>query len=128
MTFILAWAAALAVLIAIDILWLPKVMRPLFERHVGALMLESPKMGVAAAFYAVYCGGLVYFASWPAAQAGEPLAALRDGALIGLIAYATYECTNWATLKGWHWQMVALDIAGGVAISAAAAFAGYLVL
>ncbi len=128
MTFVLAWAAALAVLVAIDLVWLPRVMRPLFERHIGGMLLETPKMGVAAIFYVVYCAGLVYFAAAPAAEAGMPAAALRDGALLGALAYATYECTNWATLKGWHWRMAALDIAGGAAIAAVSAFAAALVL
>ena len=29
------------------------------------------------------------------------------------MAYGTYEFTNLATLKGWHWQMVVVDVSWG---------------
>ncbi len=126
MTFLAAWIATLVVFLVVDAVWLVKVMRPLFERHVGDLLLEDPRLGVAAGFYALYCAGIVYFAAAPAAAAGTPWVALRDGAILGFLAYGTYEATNLATLKGWHWQMAAVDIAWGTALSAGAAYAGYL--
>jgi len=113
------YAATLAIFLAIDIVWLKKVAAPMFRRHVGALMLEEPRMGVAALFYAAYCVGIVYFAGAPAA--GDPGAALRDGALFGLFAYGAYEATNLATLKGWTWRMAALDTAWGAVLTGVSA-------
>ncbi|MGF1502564.1 MAG: DUF2177 family protein [Paracoccaceae bacterium] len=128
MSYLLAWFAIVVVFLVIDAIWLTRVMKPIFLRYVGELMRESPKLGVAGAFYAVYCAGILYFAAIPAAEAGDPLIALRDGAILGLMAYGTYEATNMATLRGWSWPMVAIDTAWGTALTAVSALAGYAAL
>jgi uncharacterized membrane protein len=46
------------------------------------------------------------------------------GALLGLLAYATYDLTNQATLKNWPWRVTLADLCWGgfaTAVSAAAA-------
>ncbi len=128
MTPVLAYLATLVTFLVLDAVWLTRVMKPLFEAHVGDLLRAEPRLGVAAGFYAVYCAGIVYFASWPAQAAGSWWPAARDGAILGLLAYGTYEMTNMATLKGWHWRMVITDIAWGTALTAVSALAGYAVL
>ncbi|MEM1343981.1 MAG: DUF2177 family protein [Pseudomonadota bacterium] len=127
MDVLLIWLATTAVFLGVDAVWLKTVMRPLFERHVGALLLASPRLGVAAGFYVFYCLGIAYFAVLPALEGGGLWAAVRDGAILGLLAYGTYEATNLATLKGWHWSMSVVDTLWGGALSALAAAAGYLV-
>jgi uncharacterized membrane protein len=46
------------------------------------------------------------------------------GALFGFFAYATYDLTNLATLRGWPVGLSLLDIAWGSVVSAASAAAG----
>ena len=67
---------------------------------------------------------MIWFASLPALREGAPAAALISGALLGAMAYGTYEFTNLATLKGWHWQMVVLDVAWGTFLTGVSAWAG----
>jgi uncharacterized membrane protein len=50
--------------------------------------------------------------------------AVLNGAFLGALAYGTYEFTNYATLKDWHPEMVAVDLAWGTALTAVAAAAG----
>lgn len=121
MTFVSLYLVALAIFLAIDAAWLKLVAAPMFRRHVGALMLDEPRMGVAAAFYALYVVGIVYFAAAPALAQGGAGAAFVDGALFGLFAYGTYEATNLATLKGWTVRMAVLDVAWGAALTGVAA-------
>jgi uncharacterized membrane protein len=45
----------------------------------------------------------------------------------GLVAYGTYELTNWAVLRDWPALLVPIDIGRGVALTAMAAFVGKLV-
>ena len=66
MSELVAYAVVLAVFLAVDAVWLKLVMRPLFERFLGATLLDDPRLGVAAGFYAIYCVGLMYFAVIPA--------------------------------------------------------------
>jgi uncharacterized membrane protein len=48
------------------------------------------------------------------------------GALLGLIAYGTYDLSNYATLRDWPLALTALDMAWGAVLSAMSATAGYL--
>ena len=49
---------------------------------------------------------------------------MLNAALFGFFCYGTYEATNFATLRGWTWQMVAIDVGWGTALTAASALAG----
>lgn len=68
--------------------------------------------------------GVLWFASIPALKADKPLLALVNGAIIGLMCYATYEFTNYATLKGWHWTMVLKDCLWGAFLTGTSAWLG----
>ena len=125
MNHIVSYAAALAVFLSIDVIWIITVMRPIFERNLGAMLLDSPRMGAAAAFYALYVAGIQYFAVMPAVAAETWRVAALNGAIIGFLAYGTYEVTNLATLKAWTYEMLAIDLAWGVALTALTAAAGY---
>lgn len=115
----------LAVFLVVDAVWLSLVMKPLFDRHVGELMRENFQFGAAAAFYLIYIAGVVYFCVVPALTASVWLAVL-NGAILGFLAYGTYEFTNMTTLKGWQWSMVVTDTAWGMALTAFVALSGAL--
>ena len=125
MTWIVAYVAAAVSFLALDALWLGVVAKTLYQREFGALLLDKPNMGAAAAFYVLYLVGVVVFAVKPALAAGGWSRALLQGALFGLIAYATYDLTNLATLKGFPVKVVAPDLIWGAFVSAVAALAGY---
>jgi uncharacterized membrane protein len=63
----------------------------------------------------------------PAVAAGSLGQAVSKGALFGLVAYATYDLTNLATLRGWQLPMTLVDLAWGAALAAAVSAATYLV-
>lgn len=128
MTLAALYFATFAVFLALDALMLTKVMNPLFERHVGALMLDEPKYAVAGVFYLFYVAGVLWFAGWPALESGGWRSAALNGAILGLIAYATYESVNMATLKGWSWQTVALDTLWGGVLTGVSAAAGVAIV
>ena len=121
------YAVTLIVFLALDVVWLRKVAMPMFQKHVGGLMVEDPDLKVAAIFYAFYCVGIVYFAAAPAVAAGAAGLAFQNGFLLGLLAYGTYEATNKATLKGWHWQMVISDTLWGGVLTGVSAWAAAVV-
>ena len=111
-----------AVFLILDALMLGLVMKPLFDRHIGALMLENIRMAPAAAFYLAYVAGLLYLVSIPALRTGAPV--LIPAAIIGAMAYGTYEFTSYAIMKDWHWQMVATDTIWGTVLTGLSAWAG----
>ena len=120
-----AYAATLVVFTAIDLAWITLVMAGLFRRHLGDLLLDRPRLGAAAAFYLVYIAGILVLA---VAQSQSWKQALAMGAALGVVAYATYDLTNRATLKAWPLDVAVLDIAWGGFMTACAALVGFLVL
>ena len=128
MTLVVLYAVTLIVFLAVDAVMLTRFMKPLFERHVGDIMLAEPRLGVAAAFYLVYVAGVLRFCSLPALARpeGAVAAAALDGAILGVIAYGTYEFVNLSTLKGWSWTMTLADTTWGAVLTALSAAAGVL--
>jgi uncharacterized membrane protein len=49
---------------------------------------------------------------------------LIPAAIIGAMAYGTYEFTSYAIMKDWHWQMVATDTIWGTVLTALSAWGG----
>ena len=85
-------------------------------------MAEPIRFGPAALFYAAYVAGLLYLVSLPALKTGAPI--LIPAAIIGAMAYGTYEFTSYAIMKDWHWSMVAADVTWGTILTAVSAWAG----
>lgn len=128
MQAILLYVITAVVFLGIDIVMLNKVMKPLFESHLGDWLQLPARLGPAAVFYLFYVAGVIWLVSWPALKSGTPSAALIGGAVIGAMAYGTYEFTNFATLKLWSPQMVALDTAWGTVLTGFSAWVGVTVV
>ncbi|MEO0386071.1 MAG: DUF2177 family protein [Pseudomonadota bacterium] len=126
MALIWIYLVSFVAFLAVDAIWLRTVMQPLFQAHVGDLLRAEFRFEAAAGFYALYIAGILYFATVPALRDGTLLTALRDAAILGFLAYGTYEATNMTTLKGWTWTMVIGDTAWGVFLTALTAGVGYL--
>lgn len=127
MSYAVIYLATLIPFLVIDIIVIRTVMLPLFERNIGPLMADETRLDVAMGFYLLYVVGIVYFAVQPALATGEMMVAIKNGAFLGLIAYATYEMTNMATLRGWSWQMVVIDTGWGAMLGAISAALGFLI-
>jgi uncharacterized membrane protein len=125
--FAVAYAATAVVFCGLDFLWLGFVAKGYYQSQVGALLLDKPNLPVAALFYGLYIVGVLIFAVLPALDAGTWGKALLQGALFGFFAYATYDLTNLATLKGWSPGIAMLDLAWGAVVTGLSATAGYLV-
>lgn len=125
MPYVIAYISTAVVFFALDYLWLTRVAIGFYREHIGPLLLATPNFAAAGIFYLFYVVGLVYFAVMPAVSAGSLVTALINGALLGLLAYGTYDMTNLATLKGWSLQVSLVDMAWGAFLSAAASVAGY---
>lgn len=122
MQIAILYASACGIFLILDALMLTYVMRPLFERHLGDLMLAELRLLPAAIFYLGYIAGLTYLVSWPALRVGGPGAALLPAAIIGAMAYGTYEFTSYTIMKVWHPALVVVDVAWGTVVTALVAF------
>lgn len=124
MSIFILYIATLIIFLIIDAIGITQIIRPVFDRHVGHLLADPFRVGPAAAFYAAYVGGVLYFVSMPALAAGRPMQALFAGGLLGLMCYGTYEFTNYATLRDWSMQQVMLDTLWGGVLTGFSAWAG----
>ncbi len=125
--YLAAYAGTAVVMVLLDLLWLGVIAKPLYQQGIGHLMADKPNIAVAVVFYALYAAGIVIFAVSP--QSGGTLwGTLAMGALFGFFAYATYDLTNLATLRGWPLKLSLIDIAWGTFVSAAAAAGGKVAL
>jgi uncharacterized membrane protein len=119
MNFCKLYIIALPVFFAIDLLWLGVFAKNLYQEQLGHLMASQVKWTVALLFYCLYLFGLVFFAIGPAVKENSWIQALLQGALFGLICYATYDLTNLATLKNWPVKIVYYDLIWGAFVSGA---------
>ena len=119
-----AYAGTVIVMVALDMLWLGLIAKPLYQAGIGHLMASQPRIGVAVLFYLLYALGVVIFAVAPQHQGSSWPATLTSAALFGFFAYATYDLTNLATLRDWPVRLSLIDIAWGMVVSTAAAAGG----
>ena len=121
---IVAYFATMIVFFAIDYVWLSRVATTFYRDQIGQLLLDDFKIGYAGAFYLLYGIGVVVFAVRPGLEANSILVALGYGALLGMIAYGTYDWTNMATLKGYTVAVALTDWLWGTFLTGISAAAG----
>ena len=115
------YLAALATFVVADMVWLG-LMTPRFYRPtLGDILITGVNLPPALVFYLVYPVGLVIFVVNPALKSGSIWPALLYGALFGFFTYATYDLSNYATLRNWSLPLPSVDIAWGSVLAALAA-------
>lgn len=120
--------AAGAIMGALDFIWLGFIAKKLYYGEMGKILLEKPNMLPALLFYAIYIVGIVAFVVTPALEKQSILYAFGMGALFGFVAYATYDLTNLATLKGFSAKVVVIDLIWGAALTAVVSAGTYAVV
>ena len=126
MQYILTYILTVVVFFIIDIGWIAGVANSFYWKHIGHLRAENPNWLAAILFYTIFIGGLIFFCIKPAIEANNFKTALLNGALFGLITYATYDLTNQATLKNWPWIVTITDIAWGIFLCASVSTVSFL--
>ncbi len=122
--YLSAYLATAVVMIVLDLLWLGVIATPLYQQGLGHLMAERPNLMAAAAFYVLYVFGLLMFTIVPQAADASWLKTAATAAMFGLVAYATYDLSNLATLRNWPVWLSLVDMTWGAVLSAVAAIAG----
>ena len=114
MIYVQLFCLAAVIMAGLDTLWLGLAARKLYRRQLGDRLRARPQWAVAAAVYALYAAGLVYFVlSW-SVTLGE---AILNGAFFGLVVYGLYNLTNAASLRDWPWLLVLVDVTWGAVLT-----------
>jgi uncharacterized membrane protein len=125
--YVAAYVVALLLFAGIDILWLTTMGAALYRSTLGDILLPAVRMPAVVAFYLLYPLGIVLLAVMPALRSGSAGTALIYGALLGLFTYATYDLTNFATLRNWTLKITVIDVVYGAVVVGVVTLLVYLV-
>jgi uncharacterized membrane protein len=120
------YVTTLVIFGAIDAVWLGFIAANMYRQTLGDILLDKFRAGPAIAFYLLNIAGLMIFAVPSSAGPGRWQQALLFGALFGIFTYATYDLTNYATLKVWTLRLTLTDIAWGAFVSGVATALGVI--
>ena len=124
--FATAYVTTAIVFFAVDYVWLSQIATRFYFDRIGHLLMDRPNLAAAAVFYLIYVVGIVVFAVGPALKNDSLAYAVVYGALFGFFTYATYDVTNYATMKNWPVIVVVVDVVWGTILAASSAALGFL--
>lgn len=111
---LIAYFSTLLSMLAIDGVWLSTMMNRFYKPRMGELLAKNASYAPAVVFYLLYAFGVLFLVIQPALKNGSPLwQTFLYGALLGLMAYGTYDLTNQATLKNWPTSLTVVDLFWG---------------
>jgi uncharacterized membrane protein len=122
MQTLILYAITTIIFLGLDAVMLKLHMQPLFQRFLGDQILTDIRIVPAALFYLAYTAGLIYLVSYPALKTGSAI--IIPAAIIGAMAYGTYEFTSYAIMKSWSPILVMNDFTWGTVLTAFSAWAG----
>lgn len=117
--FLKMYAVGVVSFFALDLVWLGVLAKGFYQRQMGPLMRPDVQWLPAVLFYLVYVAALVVFVAGPAAERQSVGRALGYGSFFGLAAYAAFDLTGLALLKGFPVSAALVDLAWGAFLSAA---------
>ena len=119
------YAVSFVSIILLDCVWLGFVAKKFYIeqlRPIGRIAGDSfqPVLWAAALVYVVLAIGIVQFALPKIAPDSSWISCFGVGALLGFVIYATYDLTNYATLKDYTLILTISDIAWGAIVGGVA--------
>ncbi|WP_137152599.1 DUF2177 family protein [Devosia sp. FKR38] len=120
--YLILYGACALIFFPLDFVWLSTMGKSFYQREIGELLLPNPNLLIAALFYLAYLVGVVLLVAAPAE--GDVVKALVFGAVLGFVAYGTYDLTNLSTVKGFTPLVAAVDMAWGTVLTGVSAAGG----
>ncbi len=115
------YATCFIAIIAIDFIWIGLIMKSFYVeqmRPIGRISGDKfePVIWAACLAYIVLSIGVVEFVLPKIGSETSWLSAFGIGALFGFVVYATYDFTNYSTLKDWSLALTFTDLTWGAAL------------
>jgi uncharacterized membrane protein len=127
--FFKTFAAVLVPMLVIDGIWLTVIAKSFYAKHLGSLIAANPVWLAAGLFYVIYAIGIAYFIVEPATRGSMVwYQVMVRGALFGLVAYATYDLTNHASIQNWPAVITVVDLTWGTVITAVVSLIAWVVV
>lgn len=123
-----AYVVSAVVMAVLDAAWITLVASDLYRDQLGDVVAASPRWAPAIGFYLVFWFALCHFVVLQALTLGHGWARIvRDAALLGLTAYATWALTAWAVLAPFTALVAVSDLLWGPVMATATAAAAVAV-
>lgn len=120
-TYIIGFFATFIPILVLDAIWLTTMIKSFYLKYLGEIFAPKPSLAPAAVFYLLYCVGILFFIVFPLLKSNASYTTVFfTGAFFGLIAYATYDLTNQATLKNWPIIITMVDLVWGAFLTGVA--------
>ena len=110
--YLITYLATGAAFAALDAIYLTVAGQRVYRPLLDYALADAPKLPAAVVFYLVYVLGVLMLAILPNKDLGLAKTAMA-GAMLGAMAYATYDLTNQATLRIWATRITLIDISWG---------------
>lgn len=128
MSFVIAYVVVLVVFGIIDAIWISQVAIDMYRCMLGDAMVDRVRILPAVLFYFSFPVGIVVFAVLPGLRDESVLTSFGLALLFGALCYATYDLTNYATLKFWQPMVTVIDIVYGAVVSAISATIAFYIV
>lgn len=122
MRILIDYLLTMLIMIGLDGIWLGVLAKDFNKKHLGHLMRDKFMIAPAILFYLIYAAGLVYFVINPGFESKNLMKTVLSGALLGMIAYSTFDLTSLAVFKDWLVKLALIDILWGTFMSGLTAF------
>lgn len=125
--FIKVFIISMLIFLIFDFTWLGFIAKDLYKNELGHLLKEKVNFIAAFIFYVIFIIGISVFVIIPAIKNNSLKDVLIFGALFGLVTYATYDLTNYATLEGFKLKIVIIDLLWGTFLGTITATLTYFI-
>jgi len=125
LAYVKLYIVTVPIFLIIDLLWLGIIARGFYRSKLDFILSEQVNWMAAVFFYLIYIIGILFFAIRPAISNHSWIQALVLGALFGFFTYATYDLTNFATIKEWPLGVVIVDVIWGAFLCAFVSLSSY---
>ncbi len=123
----LSYLSGLFTLLILDGIMIWFVILPTFKKYIPTYLNTDMNYIAAVAFYLLYILVLLVLIVLPWIDAKLTVWELaQKAALFGFWAYMTYELTSMSVIKGWNWNMVAIDTVWGTVLTTIIGIAMYV--
>ena len=124
---IISFVFVSVIFLIIDVIWLSFSVKTIYKPYLGDLIRDTPIMWAAVLFYLIYVIGLSLIILRPALINDSITQAFWTGIIFGVVAYGTYNLTNMATIKGWSYKVVFVDMIWGGVLTSFSSYFGILI-
>ena len=125
MSIIASYFSMLIFFIFAEMIVLTNIMQPLFKKHITFNERRHRLFNSCNFLFYICCRS--FWFTRAGIKSESYLVAIFSGAFLGLLAFGTYEITNFVILKDWKIELVIIDTLWGIIITGSMAYVGYKV-